>query len=267
MKKEIRLLALVYFCAFSVVAQKKDSYFGNSNFVEVTSVSYFPLVQNYLNRSAKHYKKSGSSLRSTSPDWFNTGFRGAIGHAFKRNFAMSMECGMDFWSTPLEEMYGGTEVGQSGTYFQISRHENLKMTTVHFMPKLHFASSSALLPLGLNHEFGIGYTRTKVSEREYLSVLLSTSYVPESSAEYIDFERVYPTVQFLYALRMRKPLTQNLLLNYGLRYTLDVGLSSESSNSKTEKLYSATNGRIEDQVRNNLRNNILSFDLGITYAF
>lgn len=263
MKTTLFLISTLILLSYSVSAQKNHGFYGKTNFVEFTSVSYVPLIKNLYN-NGHGYEKSGSSLITASPDWFNTGFRVSVGRAFQKSFGASFEYGMDFWSTPINTR----DYFSNGTSIRIERHENLSMSTTHFMPKLHFASKSALLPLGLNHEFGIGYTQSKVKNKEYVYQLDPFGDVdPESSSEYIDFDRRYRGVQLLYCLKMRKPLSKSILLNYGLRYTLDFSLASSSPNLNSAKFYLMTNNEIGVSTRSNNFKNVLSFDFGLTYAF
>lgn len=267
MKNKILLIVVLFAFHYSVCAQKNYGFYGKTNFVEVTSVSYLPVIKNFSNSySSEGYKKSGNSLVAASSDWFNTGFRASVGRAFKKNFAASFEYGVDFWSNPLSMQYY-YNLGGFNQYIQFNRHENISMRTTHFMPKIHLASKSALLPLGLNHEIGLGLTLSKVKEKEYLYTLNSGSVDPGSSSEYIDFERVYRGIQLMYGLRMRKPLSKSLLLNYGLRYTVDFALASDSPNTNSMKYYTLSNDEIHEITKNNNFRNILSFDLGLTFAF
>lgn len=264
-KKYVCFIIAVLLHQFSF-SQDHNGFYGKKNFIELSSASYLPILKNIANPFGTSYEKLGTTLSPGFDDWFNTGFRISIGRASNNNRAWSIEYGSDFWSTPMSDISNFLSPNAPG-YFNITKHEKLKMHTAIFMPKIHLAPKSALMPMGINHELGIGLTRSKIIKDEYVYILDEGSVDPLSSAKYLDFDRVYYGIQFLYGLRMRKPLNYHFMLNYGFRYTADVQVSSSSPHAGYDELYSTSNYKVQERVRFNLSMNVLSFDLGITYAF
>lgn len=266
--KHLFLCALFFFVNHFSNAQKNYGFYGKTNFVEFTSVSYIPVLKYLFNSgytSGYGYKKSGNTLVAASPNWFNTGFRMSVGRAFKKNFGVSFEYGIDYYSTGFTDFYIFDEDSKS---YYVSKHENLNLKTIHFIPKLHFASKSGLLPMGINHEVGIGFTSTKAKAKEYLYETISYSSIfHPASSEIFDFERQYRGIQLLYGVKMRKPLNKSIMLNYGFRYTIDIPIGSSSPNLNSDKYFESTNVILKRTIANHNFRNFLSFDLGLTFAF
>lgn len=254
--------------------QKNNGYYGHKGFIQVESVMSYPLFSNFLSNENNAYTSSNSSL-ILKKDNFNIGFRINAGYAIKRNIALSFEYGQEYSSVYLDP-YNTVYTNFGDQYFV--EHEMLDVTTNVFIPKIEFGTSKSLLPMGLSHQIGFGISYSKVKEKDYLY-----RYVDYSGASYtgythystsssdldpINFSNLKSLKRYviLYALSMRSPITKNLMIHYGLKYTLNVGkkqIYNSYSNNSNEYF---TSEIIQSVARQRLYS-FMSVNVGLTYAF
>ncbi|MFT5778243.1 MAG: hypothetical protein ACI837_001199 [Crocinitomicaceae bacterium] len=213
------LFILMNFAAFG----QHNGFFGKKSYIELNSVSYIPLLANIVdavNGYISYQKKDGILIEKR--DWFDTGIRLAAGRSISNTKGFGLELGLDF---------------QDFTPF-LAEHEMLAMRTVSILPKMEFTHRNGLLPMGLNHQIGLGYALSKLVKKSYIG----ESYTP-------DYDENYSGITLLYGLNMRTPLSKKIMLNYGFRYTLNWTFLS--------------NG-IEPDIRGKRLFNVISFNIGIT---
>lgn len=255
---------------FQASAQSSYGYYGHKNFVELTTVSYVPILRNIYDfvYSGGYRKTIGGTLVETSNDWFNTGIRLSIGRAHKQNSAISLEFGYDYWSLPIGGV--GSETND-GHLISIHPLQNLKMKTLRVMPKIHIAKKGSLLPIGLSHEIGFGISRTTIREKDYLYYVkvdpYEPAYFPQSTKEFIDYNQRHNGIQFLYGLKIRNPINKVFAMNYGFRYLLDFQVGSSTSFNEDFIYKNNRQAFIREYTRFNLLTNALSLDIGVTFVF
>jgi len=240
MKSFITISLLSFLVTFTGYSQKtkvkNNGYYGKRTFFDVSTVVSVPLFSNVFTDNTA-YKKSGGGL-TPGKDYFNYGFRISIGHASKRNFAVLFEYGQDYSNiypdNNIQSNYAGNYTYAQGTI----KHQMMDVRTHLFMPKLEFATKNSLLPMGLSHQIGLGYSKSKIMLHEYTYLLAGedengvpfsggyTTYdANDGSNKLFNWKRMPPVNKFimLYALNLRSPITKSLMINYGIRYTLQFG--------------------------------------------
>jgi hypothetical protein len=200
------------------------------------------------------------------------------GYAAKRNLSILVEIGQEFSSVYpkpnnlfYNELYSPL----------IDKHEMIDVVSTTFIPKLEFASAKSLLPMGLGHQFGIGIENTAVKRKDYLYVVnhsssdslktYSTSY---SDLDPIDFSKVQPVrkIVVLYALSMRTPITKQMMIQYGIRYTLHLGniysIFNPNKDSNENKMGNTNYTKELMFVISKQRAlSLISANIGLTYTF
>lgn len=284
MKGSIILLMMLLFC-LPAKAQRKNGFYGKKMFVDVSVRGALPLIYSTLENS--YYVASGSSNLSLGKDRLNYGYSGAIGYAFRKNKAVSLQVSHMFGNIagpnqyaykPSDALYN-TEV----FYFNME-HERLKVSTFIVMPVLHFSNNSNLLPIGVSHEFGVGYRTTRLVEDDYIKKVgvyyssytdqngdyqqISLNTTQEATAfidslekadgPILDYNRKYTGVSFTYALRIRRPFNESLALNTGFRYSFNLSREADKY---------APSGALSNNFLNYHRYSIIVFDIGLTYIF
>lgn len=256
---------LIIFCiltSFSSYSQNTGLY-GKRTYVELNTTAHYRLFHTIFMQNDMYEKTSVNSLQHKK-DRFDYGFNFTIGHATKRGIAASLEFGMAFSDIEGPEFvqfvytdnWGYT--GQNDIYVQ---HEAIQIRTMQIMPKIEFNSAS-ILPVGLNHQIGIGFNRTSIVEKDYYGLMADNFYnIPEAefnnalkeTRESIDNSKGFT---LMYAFNIRTPISKSLLINYGFRYTLNInrGLRGYYRSYERNIAYS----RLA---------NVINLNLGLTYAF
>ncbi len=240
MKTIITLSFLSFLVAFTGYSQKtkvkNNGYYGKRTFFDLSTVISVPLFSNVFNENTAY--KKGSAGLSQGKDYFNYGFRISIGHASKRNFAVLFEYGQDY-SNIYPNKYIQNDYTGNYNFFQATiKHQMLDVTTNIFMPKLEFATKNSLLPMGLSHQIGLGYSKSKIALHEYTYIITGEDgngvpfsggykkYDSKDENNLLFNSKRMPSVNkfiILYALNLRSPISKSLMINYGIRYTLQFG--------------------------------------------
>lgn len=281
MKSIISITLLSLFVAFTGYSQKtkikNNGYYGKRTFFDLSTVISVPLFSNVFADNTA-FKKAGAGL-SPGKDYFNYGFRISIGHASKRNFAVLFEYGQDY-SNIYPNIYIQSDYSGSNNYYQANfKHEMMDVKTNIFMPKLEFATRNSLLPMGLSHQIGIGYSKSKIALHEYTYLLTGedengvpftggykTYDAKDGNNQLINSKRIRPVnkVILLYALNLRSPISKSLMINYGIRYTLQVGRFDPYQNSG-DGTYLDENDLME-LISRQRSFSFMSFHIGLTLA-
>lgn len=227
MKSNI-LLIVTLFITFLTYSQKNNGYYGKRFFLDIEGLGNFPMFSNLFSNTDNGYAANATIL-SPQKDNFNVGFRVNAGFAVKRNLGLSIEFGQDYSSVygPDYEMYF-----DDYTYSYV-KHELIDVRTTVIIPKFEFTTSKALLPMGLSHQLGFGFATSSAVEKDYMYQYTNYQFTSpivhydtySNDLDPINFEKIQNVKKFvlLYALNMRTPITKSLMINYGIKYTINIG--------------------------------------------
>ena len=227
MKNYTLILFSLTLSLFSL-SQKNNGYYGKKFFIDLEGLGNYPMFSNIFSNSDNGYAENANTL-TYKKDNFNVGFRVNFGYAVKRNFGLSIEFGQDYSS-----VYGSYEDMYFDDYSSSAvAHEMIDVRTTVVIPKFEFTTSKALLPMGLSHQLGFGFATSSVVNKDYLyrytDYYLASPFQHYSTSstnlDPINFEKFQNVKKFvlLYALNMRTPITKNLMFNYGVKYTINIG--------------------------------------------
>lgn|SRR5574343_321431 len=281
MKTIITLSLLSFLVAFTGYSQKtkvkNNGYYGKRTFFDLSTVISVPLFSNVFTDNTA-YKKSSSSL-SQGKDYFNYGFRISIGHASKRNFAVLFEYGQDYSNIYPDNYIQNDYSGAFNYVYANIKHQMMDVKTNIFMPKLEFATKNSLLPMGLSHQIGLGYSKSKIALHEYTYLLTGedengvpfsggykTYDAKDQNNQLFNSKRIQPVNKFiiLYALNLRSPISKSLMINYGIRYTLQFGRFNSYANSGDETYLDET--ELVRLISRQRSFSFMSFHIGLTLA-
>lgn len=262
MKNFLILLALISFNSFG-----QTGLYGKKSIIEIQGVGSMPLFYNFFNGNNPMYRKSGTSLVDGS-NLFDFGFRANVMHAFSNQFGLGLEFGVvrQSLSAPENIRLNYENNFSNGNNFYAVKHEKLRINTISFMPKFEFSSRSNLLPIGLSHQVGVGFTRVSLAERDYLFELSNTgndSITSNLDNGLINYEQVFTGFTVMYQINMRTPITESVVITYGIRYTANFVRKEVPSVSP------APPGQFDlfDPVKSRRNPSYVQLNIGIGYAF
>lgn len=260
------LLFISLFIGFALYSQNTGLY-GKRFSVEADFTGSFPLFFRLLNDTK--YKAGGSDVVEGN-DNFDYGLRLSASYAMANNFAMGLEYGMDFMN--INGPYALTKnYPLTGNYEYVElKHELIKIVTTTIMPKIEFTTHNGLLPVGLNHQIGFGFTSTKLIEDEY-------AYRFDFSAptNLADFEENFYNYDsdaikgytIMYALNVRTPINKRLMFSYGFRYTFNITPNSEFIPlSSSDEVYWLKQNEAINLVKLRRRYSFIYLNLGLAIA-
>ena len=249
--------------SFSGTCQKYHGYYGKRNFLDITTVSHVPILYNIFSdgRGYKTKKIDGEkTLVTQQKKWMSTGLHLTFYHAKSNKFAFGIEVGFDTWLDKAAAYFSTTvSLSDPTVAIAVTAHERVRYIRTLYMPKLEFAGSSALLPMALSHNIGIGLSRTRIMPQKYFMVYSTSNGEEAVSSDVMNNRQRYSGIHIMYGMKTRVPIGENLLLNYGIRYMLDVMIGNNFSSN--ESPYYSKN---REQIRRSLVYNVISVDLGLT---
>jgi hypothetical protein len=269
MKNTLALLLIIcLFIARETTAQN-NGFYGKKVYVEFNGLGNIALFHHTGTYDTRFYKNNGSTLTQGS-DWFNSGFNLGAGIATKRDFMIGLETSWWFFNVA-----GPTSLNyeSSSLYGPIYlRHEMLDMRTFSIMPTLTFGGKKGLLPVGINHQVGIAYTRTKALDHDYLFRPDNDYYYSVTQEELdslssqngglVDYEEVFAGFSLVYTLKVRIPVSKSVMINYGFRYSLNY----TSLNHGYSDVHKMSNTVLQEEIRRARFRSPLSFSIGVTLA-
>lgn len=285
MKKLIILLCIAILSMTTVMGQDKG-YYGKKAFVEVTGLGAIPLINNW-GSDYGYYVKSGSTIIN-GKDKFNAGFNVNVGIAMNSQNALSFSAGYSYFNIegPTNLYYYEP---QNNSFQSIPvKFENLKVRSLVLMPIIQFSTSKhAMLPVGFSHELGFGIVRSKVLDNDYQyignanqdgsfyhngdskDVVEFMDSVSSVNGDLINYDQVYKGFILMYGLNIRTPLSKQLAIHYGMRYTLNLVANNQwyDYNGPINSYESALFDQIANSTRTTRLRSICSLQLGLTYVF
>lgn len=253
-----------------------SGYYGKKNYVDVDYKFYVPMFGNLRGQNEGYDENLKRKV-----DWFNYGFRVNLGRLISNHVSIGFEFDQDYAQVPAPySIYGNSSYG----YYYIGSlgpHEMIDINTITIMPKIG-VSRKSIQPLGITHEFGIGYTITSVQDKDYAYKFTFTQYdenlgvdtqynlTNQNNGPLIDKDTKFKGVTLLYGLNVKKNLTKSLFLNYGIRYTFNwlLGHSKISYDDATSNNIAAFS--TEDlfiHIRRQRAYNFVTANIGLTFAF
>lgn len=273
MKNTVVLIVCVLF-VLKGNSQSNKGYYNSKFYISLDALMNAPILYNFRS-SSDVYSKYDKNLNQKG-DKFNLGFRASFGVILKRNFAFCIEGGIDFSNVYLEKSIDHQD-STTAQYLNLNViHQNLDIQTFSVMPKIEFSVKNSLLPLGLSHQFGIGFNRSKLVNHDYASLVTYQSSFDNSYVLIDDFNKKYfdlsnqistKTVTIMYALNMKTALSKSLLLNYGFRYTLNLNSSGLNKTSNSINQFYLSQQDVSELINKQRLYNLINFNLGLTYAF
>jgi hypothetical protein len=198
-------------------------FFGKKNVLSINGTGAIPAI----NMIAEAFNSSNAlytSQLTQTKNYFDGGFNASIIHGFSNSFGFGVEYAMTFGNSR-----GPTFVEYQDEFGFLNRtniiHEMLDLTTMTFMPKIEFTTTSSLISVGLHSEFGIGYSRTKVKDRKYASTLPydleEVSISSYNRDKIFNKDDAYHSLTLQYGLCARVPISKSFMLQCGVRYSLN----------------------------------------------
>lgn len=262
MKNFLVVLALFSFQSFG-----QTGLYGKRSIVEIQGIGSMPIIYNWFNGNSTIYKRQGDNLVDGS-NLLEYGLRANVMRAFSNQIGVGIEFGYERQSLAAPEFIDlNTNSGSFSSLQTFSlRHEKIRLNTVTIMPKIEISTRSNLLPIGLSHQVGFGYTRVTVDDRDYLYTLDNpnnqTILTPIDDG-FIDMEDVYTGFTLMYQINMRTPITEQLVLSYGIRYNANFVRATRPIDGQNP----TGEFNFIDQVRDRRNPAFIQLNIGLGFAF
>jgi len=263
------ILTLLSFstCLFA----QNNGFMGKNNFISADIRVYAPIIYRLSTSDVNSvYNKTEGRNFTPKSNVLDYGFNLTIGKAMSRNFGLMLQISSsryDFAVIDNQYSLNPSEFYNDGNYYQVLKTNWLRAKVTTIMPILEFTGSEGLLPLGLSHQIGLGFSKNKLIEDDY-NFLITDTY----SQPFIQKENLYDyskngikSYAIMYKINMRIPINDFLLFNLGFRY--NINYFPKVYRSYSTKNYLIENSEIRDYMRKKEFRNILSLETGLSFCF
>lgn len=228
------LLIIFLFINFYSVSQETGIY-GKTNLFSLNALGSFPLLQNvaiFASRNIQPKVKSKNGVFKDGYYLFNGGLNLGFVHARSKSSGFGFEIETYFNSVSAPNI-GWIKDDSSYNYYDIGlKHESLDVGSFTFLVKNEFRwnGEDKSLPFGITNQVGIGYTVSKVLDRDYQAIVtyidpqanLTPEQINTESGSIFNVEDLYWGITLMYGINVRNPISKRLTFNYGIRYTVNI---------------------------------------------
>ncbi|MCR9174145.1 MAG: hypothetical protein NXI10_16730 [bacterium] len=267
MKKTLFIVFILL--SANTFGQRSLGFLGKRHLLEVTASPYSPLIYNFTRwQSHVRIKNINDTLRTVPSRWLNSSVN--IGYAYTLSKTRLLGVELGYQRIQFRGFVSSHDPINYTTSSEYYRHESLQLQQFVFMPKIEFMNVGSESPLGLSHVLGLGFTSTKIVNRDYKIDIIygnnpTTTYstpLPESANidtwDFIDPTTVHRTLRLFYALRYRTAISRNLFFHFGTRYMVDIPLQSVDFGAPAHTSF------IQEDIRRFTLRNIVALDLGVS---
>ena len=218
MKHFLLLIAFVPMIGFG----QNTGLYGKKTTFEVQGHGSIPIVTSWF-KSRSFYKARNGNL-TIGRNLFDGGVRFGVSRAISNQFGFGVEYGLEYQNliannSILLEYTGG---GFNYSLTDEIRHQAINISTFSIMPKFEFSTRTNLLPIGLSHQVGIGYTSTRMLEDDYIYYIgtqTNDTITTNLDNGLLDYSDRWTGFTVMYQINMRTPVSDFLMITCGLRYT------------------------------------------------
>jgi hypothetical protein len=214
-------------------------------------------------------------------DVLDLGFKGSAMYAVNRNFLVGGTIGFDRFRTNANRVYSINTNDITFTDDVILDNSNIQalpFTLFSVIPKIEFAGKGSLLPMGLSHQVGIGYFNARVDKRAVFGKVQSydasgilSPLTPTNNVENLLDPSIksFNGVTFLYAMNMRLPISDRLMINFGIQYTYNRFIDTKTdlkvgALNSTIRPYHISRSDFDNALIEKYGSNYISFCTGIS---
>lgn len=269
--KRIIITILCLTGVFSSAMAQEKGYFGKKTFIEIGANAQVPLFQNIFGQE-KGYMDHNGTLRS-SYNLYDQTLRASFSSATSETSALGFEVMLrNYAINPqkgdvLNRQYmdaGGSVVSQEIA----ARVAMMPVQEIVLMPKVTFSSGS-IVPAGLTHEIGLGYSLIRLKDLNPLVEMDSVGGINSSnvSKTFVDDRATeLKGLVFNYGLRLNYPISKSILFYIGVRYQYAMMLDKKEFKKydQTESWFSGQ--EIWKTINTRRQLGIANIGLGFTFC-
>ncbi|MGV3632675.1 MAG: hypothetical protein ACO1O6_15830 [Bacteroidota bacterium] len=278
------IVVAVFVCCVSVLFSQNYGFLGKKNIIELESLVNFPLLSN--SSAYPFYKVDKAGMLEKKRDWldfaFQVNFVRSIGKRFSIGFQYACQrvdvAGMSF--NKHITLKGPSEYDYYSLNFRNTRSERFLLNYQYFVPKIELKNKNALFGLGINHQIGFGMGIAKLVSKDYVyeydksfegwvedDSTKAAMIKPYENMKLTPLENQVKIWVFEYSINCRKPITEFLSVNYGIRYSLSLPEKIQSSEYIEGKEYFISAGEAKEWFSNAIGLGFIQFKFGIGYVF
>lgn len=272
----MRFFLILFLLISKISFGQNDGLYGRNFCVDLGITAWTPVFANNLSSYDQSQYRIKNGTLTKGKDLFDYGFKISISQAVKSHVGIGIDFGKDFSSLAVDTYQTRTNDSLMLERIKVN-YPHIQMETWYVIPKIELTSRNGLLPVGLNHQLGIGWNSTRLIDNNYAFEITHPYYFLSSdftidpklsdtanfSDEFYDFNNKPETgIVFLYGLNIRTPLSKHLLLSYGIRYTYNFYPKSRYNGTR-ESGFWYTREEVYEDIRKERSLSIISFSLGL----
>lgn len=253
-------------------------YLGKKNMVEGGIYGCFPAISN----TQEFYKVGLSGKLKKRIDLIDLTFGLNYTRNLTKQLSLELQYGFQRADLPasldyLDRLYKSSETVVDLRINYNSKCENLKMNYNYVIPRIEIKNPNSIFGVGIYHAVGFGFGKLKVHGKQYKysgvrfdiyglhddiadSVIQATEIPPMANLNYI-----YKTLILDYTIGIRKPITEKIFINYGLRLYAS-GLTNTLNKNEGGK-YLLSEANVRTIIGSSITTNFVQFKFNLSYVF
>ena len=244
----------------SSMVNAQTTYYGHKVGIDFNFIGRKPLfnrtLENWLEKQSadENIRYKGKRLEQYSNyDW---GFVGGLTLYSRRKASFAVQ--FTYYKSDVSRNFTGyyydetNDVEYNGSTMV---NEDMKFKSMTIMPVLSLTSEELIKPIGLTHEFGVGFMTSSLVDKDYHFRTDGNIYVDQDIM--YNKKHTYKSACIMYGLKLSKPISKNIVMNFGLRYSLIFG-------NTDYKTYSSYDNGTSTDVKQGLNRNYLNALFGFS---
>lgn len=280
--KYLMLFAIGTWLYTSNVSAQTTGFLGKRTMVSVSARLRTPLWFNYYSNSRQLSAQSMKFVDGTYEEASNLldlGFNASATYALSRKVGVTANFAYETF-----KFHTGTNLlndwmywGKTGGNYSVTRATFLRGQFSYGSLGITFSSRDGLLPIGLTHEIGFGYGKASTKNSEENKFRLRQTFHSEGDTSFVEGEFInvdsedlfddqinYNLLVPYYKLKMVRPLTEDLLLSFGLQYSIHWVRTTTLNNNDN---FILKPNDVSDGIKAKAFRNIVNFEIGLGYCF
>jgi hypothetical protein len=271
MIKTIYFLIVFTFISLEGWSQN-NGFIGKKNFIAIDLRAYTPIVHGLRTKNQINFKTRGSDY-ANKKNLVDYGFNFSIGRVLSRNVGVILQYARSNFDFILTGDYRSPIVSND-TYehaYRVVKANFFEARSVGIMPILELNNSSGLLPLGLSHQFGIGFNKSYFVEKDYhlrYEDFEDGTGITEAPLELYNFKNdPITSYTMMYKINLRIPISKSILFNFGIRYNFNYFPEKDISSSAYANQFLLTRDNLIDIIKSKESKNFICFETGFNLCF
>jgi hypothetical protein len=263
---------------------QNNGFLGKKNVLSIDARILPPLYYNFrISEASAFSKREQNGKLIDGRNLLDLGLNVTLGHAFSSEFALMIQGSINTFDVNLvgplnyTPYYSNTQDGNGGgENYSLYEGTFIKAQTMQIMPIIELGGGGGLLPVGLVHQIGLGFGRTKILDKNYRFEGVDQNSSDNSSGMFtpvvftnkdplFDEKLSFVSTSLMYKIGMRIPINNFITYNIGLRYNINITTKGDYFSNVSKYIFDARD--VLQAVKSREYSSFSFLETGISFVF